>query len=134
MGVRDMDGGTVPNHGAASIIIPEGARGPAFMTFRNFTAITRYNNSESYVIGVGHLSDRILGRPAIRGAFPPDATGMTIDDRKQMQMLLTAKGFDTGGSDGVIGAKTRAAISAYQTSRGMGVTGEPSLDLLASLR
>ena len=134
MGVRDMDGGVVPNHGAASIIIPEGMGGPAFMTFRNFTAITRYNNSESYVIGVGHLSDRILGRGPIRGNFPPDATGMTIENRKEMQRLLTAKGYDTEGADGVIGGKTRSAISAYQSNRGMAVTGEPSLDLLASLR
>lgn len=134
MGVRDMDGNTVPNHGAASIIIPEGTSGPAFMTFRNFTAITRYNNSESYVIGVGHLSDRILGRPPIRGNFPPDAAGMQIGDRQEMQRLLTAKGFDTEGHDGVIGPKTRAAISAYQASRGMAVTGEPSLALLQSLR
>jgi membrane-bound lytic murein transglycosylase B len=134
MGVRDMDGRVVPNHGAASIIIPEGLSGPAFMTFRNFTAITRYNNSESYVIGVGHLSDRILGRGPIRGNFPPDATGMTIDDRKEMQRRLTASGFDTEGADGVIGAKTRAAISAFQSSRRLPVTGEPSLELLASLR
>ena len=134
LGVRDMDGAVVPIHGAASILIPEGTRGPAFMTFRNFTAITRYNNSESYVIGVGHLSDRILGRPAIRGNFPPDAAGMQISDRQEMQRLLTAKGFDTEGHDGVIGPKTRAAISGYQASRGMAVTGEPSLDLLASLR
>jgi lytic murein transglycosylase len=134
MGVRDMDGNVVPNHGAASIIIPEGTGGPAFMTFRNFTAITRYNNSESYVIGVGHLSDRIIGRPAIRGNFPPDANGMRIADRQEMQRLLTAKGFNTEGSDGVIGPKTRAAVSAYQSSRGMAVTGEPSLSLLASLR
>ncbi|WP_050526396.1 lytic murein transglycosylase [Pseudorhodobacter aquimaris] len=134
MGVRDMDGGRVPNHGAASIIIPEGMAGPAFMTFGNFTAITRYNNSESYVIGVGHLSDRIMGRGPIRGDFPPDENGMTLKTRKEMQRLLTAKGFDTEGADGVIGSKTRAAISAYQASRNMAVTGEPSLSLLASLR
>ncbi len=134
MGVRDMNGGRVPNHGAASIILPAGSNGPAFMTFRNFTAITRYNNSESYVIGVGHLSDRILGRPGIQGSFPPDAAGMTIGDRQEMQRLLTAKGIDTEGSDGIIGPKTRAAISAYQASRGMAATGEPSLGLLASLR
>jgi membrane-bound lytic murein transglycosylase B len=134
MGVRDMDGNTVPNHGAASILLPEGMAGPAFMTFRNFTAITRYNNSESYVIGVGHLSDRILGRPPIRGDFPPDANGMQIGDRQEMQRLLTSRGFDTEGDDGVIGPKTRSAISAFQASRGMVVTGEPSLDLLANLR
>lgn len=132
-GVRDMEGRVVPDHGAASILIPAGAAGPAFMVFRNFTVITRYNNAESYVIGVGHLSDRILGRPPIRGAFPPDAAGMTQEDRQLLQRRLTAQGFDTEGSDGVIGPNTRAAISAYQRSAGLAVTGEPSLALLARL-
>ncbi len=75
LGVRDMDGRAVPDHGRASIIAPAGASGPAFMVFRNFTVITRYNNAESYVIGVGHLSDRLAGGPAIRASFPPDAHG-----------------------------------------------------------
>ena len=134
MGVRDMDGRTVPNHGAASVIIPEGPKGPAFMTFRNFTVITRYNNSESYVIGIGHLSDRLIGGPPIRGAFAPDANGMTIDDRQDLQRRLTKAGFDTQGTDGVIGPNTRAAISGYQKSVGLPVTGKPSLSLLGRLR
>jgi membrane-bound lytic murein transglycosylase B len=134
MGVRSVTGGRVPDHGPASVIIPAGAGGPAFMTFRNFTVITRYNNSESYVIGVGHLSDRILGRPAIQGSFPPDAAGMTKADRQELQRRLTAAGFDTEGTDGVIGPKTRAAISDYQARRRMTVTGAPDLTLLASLR
>ena len=132
-GVRDMNGGQVPDYGAASVIIPAGRGGPAFMTFRNFTVITRYNNAENYVIGVGHLSDRLRGGGPVRGAFPPDVNGMTIDQRQALQRGLTAAGFDTQGSDGVIGAKTRAAISAYQTSRGLAVTGEPSLELLRGL-
>ncbi len=132
-GVRDMNGGQVPDHGAASVIIPAGRGGPAFMTFRNFTVITRYNNAENYVIGVGHLSDRLRGGGPVRGAFPPDANGMSIDQRQALQRGLTAAGFDTEGADGVIGAKTRAAISAYQASRGLAVTGEPSLELLRGL-
>ena len=132
-GVRDMDGAQVPDHGAASVIIPAGRGGPAFMTFRNFTVITRYNNAENYVIGVGHLSDRLRGGGPVRGAFPPDAAGMTIGQRQDLQRRLTAAGFDTQGSDGVIGAKTRAAISAYQASRGLPVTGDPSLELLGGL-
>lgn len=132
-GVRDMDGGTVPDHGAASILRPSGAAGPAFMIFRNFTVITRYNNAESYVIGVGHLADRLRGGGPLRASFPPDAQGMTLAQRQTLQRRLTAAGFDTGGSDGVIGPKTRAAISAFQTARGLPATGEPSLDLLARL-
>ena len=133
-GVRDMGGAQVPDHGAASVIIPAGRSGPAFMTFRNFTVITRYNNAENYVIGVGHLSDRLRGGGPVRGVFPPDVQGMTIGDRQDLQRRLTAAGFDTEGADGVIGAKTRAAISGYQASLGLAVTGEPSLDLLGRLR
>jgi membrane-bound lytic murein transglycosylase B len=132
-GVRDMNGSAVRDYGAASVIIPAGATGPAFMIFRNFNAILRYNNAENYAIGVGHLSDRLRGGSAIRGAFPPDASGMTIANRQDLQRRLTAAGFDTQGSDGVIGNKTKAAISAYQARNGLPVTGEPSLDLLRAL-
>jgi lytic murein transglycosylase len=133
-GVRDMNGRAVPDYGAASILIPAGAGGPAFMVFRNFTVITRYNNAESYVIGIGHLSDRLAGGPPIQASFGPDRNGLTIADRQEMQRRLTAAGFDTGGADGVIGKKTEAAISAFQASRGMTVTGQPSVELLAALR
>ena len=86
------------------------------------------------MIGIGHLSDRLAGGPPIQASFGPDRNGMTIADRQEMQRRLTAAGFDTGGSDGVIGEKTEAAISAYQASRGMAVTGEPSMELLLALR
>ena len=129
MGVTAAAGGPVPAGGS---IISGG--GPAFLLTQNFNVILRYNNAENYAIGVGYLSDRILGLPAIRASFGPDATGMTIADRQELQRLLTAAGFDTGGSDGVIGAKTKAAISAYQASARLPVTGEPSLDLLRRLR
>ncbi len=132
-GLRDMDGGPLPDHGPASILVPQPG-GPAFAVFRNFSVILRYNNSENYALGVGHLSDRLAGGPPIRGGFPPDATGMTIADRRELQRRLTAAGFDTEGSDGVIGPRTRTAISAFQTQAGLPVTGEPSLDLLARLR
>ncbi len=134
MGVRDMNGNPVPDHGAASVLIPQGPNGPAFMVFSNFNVILRYNNSESYAIGIGHLSDRILGGPPIQGSFPPDAQGMTIADRQELQRRLTAKGFDTDGTDGVVGSKTIAAIEAYQASAGLPVTGAPSLELLNRLR
>ncbi len=132
-GVRDINGNRVPDHGAASIIIPAGRSGPAFMTFRNFTALTRYNNSESYVIGVGHLSDRIAGGPTIQGRFPPDANGLTREDRKTIQRELTRRGFDTGGADGVIGSKSEAAIRAYERANGLPVTGQANRSLLAQL-
>ena len=134
LGVRAATGGRVPDHGAASILIPDGPRGPAFMVFNNFNAIARYNNAINYVIGVGHLSDRLAGGGAIRGNFPPDAAGMSKTDRQDMQARLTQAGFDTEGSDGVIGPKTRSAIEGFQRARGLPVTGEPSMELLVLLR
>ena len=133
LGVRDMEGRRVPDYGNASVIAPAGIGSPAFMTFRNFTVITRYNNAESYVIGVGHLSDRLRGGGPLRGSFGPDAQGMTLEDRKELQRRLTAKGFDTEGSDGVIGPKSEAAIRAYERSVGRPETGQPSLELLRAL-
>jgi membrane-bound lytic murein transglycosylase B len=129
LGVTAAGGGAVPGGGS---IISGG--GPAFLLTQNFNVILRYNNAENYAIGVGHLSDRLLGRSGIRASFGPDATGMTKADRQELQRLLTAAGFDTEGSDGVIGAKTKAAISAYQARAGLPVTGEPTLELLRRLR
>lgn len=133
-GVRNANGGSLPNHGPAALIAPAGPNGPAFLVFRNFNVILRYNNAENYAIGVGHLSDRLAGGPKIRGAFPPDAQGMTLADRQELQRRLTARGYDTQGADGVIGGKTRDAISAWQRSNGLPVTGEPSMQILQRLR
>lgn len=133
MGVRAAAGGNLPG-GTASVLAPAGTGGPGFLVFRNFNVILRYNNAENYALGVGHLADRLAGGSAIRGSFPPDASGMRKADRQELQRRLTAAGYDTGGTDGVIGAKTRAAIEAFQRARGLAVTGEPSLALLALLR
>ncbi len=132
LGVTSAMGRAVPAGG--SIIAPKGIGGPAFLLTQNFNVILRYNNAESYAIGVGHLSDRILGRPAVQADWGPDQTGLTMADRQALQRALTDAGYDTGGSDGVIGTKTKAAISAYQQASGLAVTGEPSLDLLRRLR
>ena len=69
----------------------------------------------------------------LRAGFPPDRYGLTKDDRIRLQQRLTARGFDTGGADGVIGDKTRAAIEAFQRRQGLAVTGLPSPDLLRLL-
>jgi len=132
MGVAAASGGRLPVGG--SIIAPRGVGGPAFVLTQNFNVILRYNNAENYAIGVGHLSDRLLGRPAVQASWGADASGLTMADRQDLQRRLTQAGFDTGGSDGVMGAKTRAAISAYQARLGLPVTGEPSIALLARLR
>ncbi|MDG1116144.1 MAG: lytic murein transglycosylase [Flavimaricola sp.] len=133
LGVRDMRGREVPDYGSAAILLPDGATGPAFMIFGNFAVIARYNNSEKYVIGVGHLSDRLLGRPPIQGDFAPDANGLTQADRRRIQERLTAAGFDTQGTDGVIGSNTEAAIRAYEAANRLSVTGIATRRLLQGL-
>ncbi|MCA2012564.1 lytic murein transglycosylase [Pararhodobacter sp. CCB-MM2] len=107
--------------------------GPRFATTDNFRVIRRYNPSDAYALGVGHLADRIAGGGPLRGTFPPDANGLTRTDRIRLQQRLTAQGFDTEGADGVIGSNTEAAIRAYQASRGLDVTGTPSQALLRQL-
>ncbi|WP_370268114.1 lytic murein transglycosylase [Nioella sp.] len=134
MGVRDMDGARVPNYGEAAILIPMGVNGPALMIFANFTAIWRYNPAENYVIGIGHLADRLAGGPAFRASLPPDEHGLTRAGRIEVQQRLTAQGYDTGGSDGVIGPASRAAIRAYERSQGLPETGIATDDLLVRLR
>lgn len=126
-------GGEVGNGTPQGRIIQPQAGGPRFSVTRNFRAIKRYNNSDAYAIGVGHLADRIGGAGPLRGSFPPDANGLTKDDRIALQKRLTAKGFDTGGSDGVIGPNSEKAIRAYQTSKGLSITGKPSQALLQQL-
>ncbi|GAA6179013.1 MULTISPECIES: lytic murein transglycosylase [unclassified Shimia] len=121
-----------PGETASRVIQPQ-AGGPRFAVTGNFNAIKRYNNSDSYAIGVGHLADRIGGAGALRTPFPPDQYGLTKDDRIALQSRLTSRGFDTGGADGVLGPKSRAAISDYQRSLGIDPTGDPSQALLASL-
>ncbi|MGB3408872.1 MAG: lytic murein transglycosylase [Jannaschia sp.] len=109
------------------------AAGPVFRTGPNFRVIKRYNNSDNYALGVGYLADRIAGGGPLRQEFGPDRYGLRLGQRQALQRRLTAAGFDTDGDDGVIGPKSRMAIEAYQRSRGLPVTGDPSLALLQSL-
>ncbi|WP_109465329.1 lytic murein transglycosylase [Albibacillus kandeliae] len=126
-------GSAAASSGTPEAVIQPQVPGPRFAVFRNFRVIKRYNNSDSYALGVGHLADRIAGGGPLKTGFGPDANGMTIDDRKELQKRLTARGFDTEGSDGVIGPKSKSAIAAYQRSIGLTATGEPSVDLLRRL-
>ncbi|MEM9427453.1 MAG: lytic murein transglycosylase [Pseudomonadota bacterium] len=134
MGVRDTRGGRVPNHGRASILLPAGSQGAAFMIFNNFHVIERYNAADAYVIGVGHLSDRIRGGDPIKAKWPRDDRNLRFAERKEMQRLLTARGFNTQGVDGIIGPNTIQAIRRFQSTQGMVPDGYASYDLLSRLR
>lgn len=133
-GVTRADGGSLPDHGPAQLILPGGAGGPAFLLFRNYWVFRKYNDSMKYALAVGHLSDRLGGGKPLVGSFGTDAQGLTLAERKEMQERLTRAGFDTDGADGVIGDKTTAAIRAYEQARGLAVTGIASQSLLGHLR
>ena len=134
LGVRDMNGGRVPNHGSASILLPAGAQGAAFMIFKNFHVIERYNAADAYVIGVGHLSDRIAGGKAIQSGWPRGDRPLRFSEKKEMQQLLTRAGFNTDGVDGIIGPNSIAAIRAFQKSVGMVPDGYASYEILRRLK
>ncbi|ADO43702.1 membrane-bound lytic murein transglycosylase B [Ketogulonicigenium vulgare Y25] len=131
MGVRAANG-NLPG-GEASILLPTGANGPAIMIFRNFTVISRYNASDSYVIGVGHLADRLRGGPRFSASFPDEAP-LNRAERTQLQERLTRAGYNTGGADGILGSNSLNAIRAYQRANGLTADGYPSRSLLERLR
>lgn len=135
MGVRQATSRPLPPAGTSTeLLIPGGADGAAFLITRNFHAILRYNNADSYALAVAHLADRLKGYPALATPWPASHPGLRIEQRKRMQELLTARGFDTQGVDGNMGSNTTNAIRAYQTSRGLPATGVADAALLQQLQ
>lgn len=134
LGVTALDGGAVADHGPASILLPAGAEGAAFMIFPNFAVIERYNTADAYVIGVGHLADRIGGAGEIQQDWPREDRALSFDERIELQTLLTEAGFDTQKIDAKIGPLTVNAVRSYQKAEGIVPDGYASPRLLARLR
>ncbi len=134
LGIRPMSGGTLPDHGAASVLLPAGHKGAAFLIFANFQVIERYNTADAYVIAVGHLADRIAGGPPFKAEWPREYRALLAAERTELQSRLTAAGHDTQGIDGRIGPNTIAAVRAFQRAQGLVPDGYPSLDILTRLR
>ncbi len=134
MGVTGMDGRAVRDFGAASILLPAGAEGAAFMIFKNFSVLERYNVADAYVIGVGHLSDRLKGGPPIQAGWPRGYEPLSFAEKKDMQGRLARLGFLDDKIDGIIGPNTTDAIRAFQKSRGVTPDGYPSEALMRLLR
>ncbi len=118
----------------ARLILPAGAKGPAFLVTENFKAILAYNSSQSYALAVGHLADRIRGGKPFKASWPVSDKPLSSDERRELQQTLTGKGFDTGGTNGRIGRNTLSAIRAYQRKAGLPPDGYASSSLLKHLR
>ena len=134
LGLLDTEGKAVPDHGAASILLPAGAGGAAFMVFNNFEVIETYNTADAYVIAVGHLADRISGAGPLKGHWPLQDRALSFDERIELQTELTAQGFDTQKIDAKIGPLTVNAVRGWQVSQGEVPDGYASPRLLERLR
>ncbi|MBB93049.1 MAG: lytic transglycosylase [Rhodobacteraceae bacterium] len=129
LGVRARDGrlADLP----ASLILPQGRNGPAFLAYPNFDVYFEWNQSFVYVMTAAYFATRLEGAP-IYLAGTPDP-GLSGDQMKALQRKLAARGHDVGGIDGILGAGTRAAVQAEQTRLGMPADAWPTVALLNAL-
>ncbi len=135
LGARRADGKPFPRPAdGATLLLPAGARGPAFLMLQNFHVIMKYNPAEAYALAIGHLADRLRGGAPLVQAWPRDERVLTLQERYELQQLLAAHGFVIGAPDGLIGPATRLAIRSYQTSIGQIPDGFASSEVLDRLR
>ncbi|MGK0567352.1 lytic murein transglycosylase [Bordetella bronchiseptica] len=134
-GIKRVDGGALPAGDApAALLAPAGAQGPVFLVLRNFDALYSYNAAESYALAIAHLSDRLRGDLPFARAWPTDDPGLSRAERRELQELLLARGFDIGKPDGVIGARTRQALQTVQGQLGLPADGRAGQKTLKALR
>lgn len=133
-GVQSMDGAPLPVLDGSSILLPAGARGPAFLVGPNFRTVLRYNNSTSYALAVGLLAQKLAGGAPVQTPWPRDVQALTRSQLMALQTALNARGFDSGVPDGAMGPATQRGVRQYQRSLGLPADGYPTLDLLQRLQ
>jgi membrane-bound lytic murein transglycosylase B len=135
LGIRRANGQPFPRpFDRASLYLPAGARGPAFLLLLNFRVIMKYNPAEAYALATGHLADRLRGGGPLVHPWPRDERVLTLSERYEMQQLLARRGFRIGEADGFIGPQTRLAIRDFQRSVGEIPDGFATSEVLARLR
>ena len=135
LGVRRAGGKPFPRlDDRAYLLVPAGARGPAFLMLQNFRVIMKYNPAEAYALAIGHLADRLRGGAPFLQPWPRDERVLTLDERFELQQLLAQRGFDVGQPDGRLGPRTRIAIRSFQLSVGQIPDGFASSSVLDRLR
>jgi lytic murein transglycosylase len=133
-GITYPDGSAVPSDTLqASLLLPMGRNGPAFLAYPNFDIYTEWNNSLSYATTAAYLATRIDGAPAMsRGRG--NTNGLDANGTRELQQLLSNRGYDVGKIDGLAGAKTRAAVKDMQIKLGMPADSYATPELLNALR
>ncbi|MCW5717762.1 MAG: lytic murein transglycosylase [Bauldia sp.] len=135
MGIARASGAAFPRPtDTATLWVPAGAHGPAFLLLHNFRVIKRYNNANSYALAIGHLADRLQGFGTFQQSWPRDERPLNADERRELQQLLARLGLYNGAIDAVVGTGTRTAIMTYQQQAGLVADGYPSDRLLQALR
>lgn len=132
LGVTLREGKKLPSDSLpASLILPMGRFGPAFLAYPNFRVYLSWNQSIVYSISAAYLANRLNGAPAIaRGS----AKSLPLAEAKELQTLLQQRGHDVGKIDGVLGALTRAAVKREQIKAGLAADSWPDSELLTILR
>lgn len=131
LGITRADNSPLPaDNIQASLLVPAGHQGPAFLVYENFNVIMRWNRSEFYAIAVGQLADQIAGGGKLIQSPPENVPRLHRNQVIELQSLLNTKGFDTGVPDGIFGPATRRALSEFQQQQGMIADGFPSRELL----
>jgi lytic murein transglycosylase len=134
LGVTYPDGRPLPNDDMpASLLLPMGRSGPAFLAYANFAAYTEWNNSLIYSTTAAYLASRIAGAPPMRQPAVPVAQ-LPLNELKELQQLLARAGFNVGKVDGVMGQLSRTAVKAMQVKYGLPADSWPTAELLARMR
>ncbi len=134
LGVRQADGSELPTADMqASILVPMGHEGPAFMVYANFEVIMAWNRSQAYALAVGHLADRIAGGGRLTAALPEVETAPARTRIAALQRGLAEAGFDPGEPDGMLGPATRSALRAWQQANDRVADGYPDPETLSAL-
>ncbi len=133
-GVKRSNGQTLPKDNMkASLLLPMGRNGPAFLAYQNFHIFLGWNQSMVYATTAAYLSTRFAGAPRVgRGNAP--VTGLNAQSTRELQRLLSRRGHNVGKIDGIIGSKTRAAVKAEQLRLGMPADSYPTPEFLDRLR
>jgi lytic murein transglycosylase len=134
LGVTYPDGRALPSDNLpASLLLPMGRTGPAFLAYQNFAAYTEWNNSLIYSTTAGYLATRIAGSPPMLRPSAPVAQ-LPFAALRELQQLLVRAGYNVGKVDGVMGQQSRSAMKAMQIKYGLPADSWPTADLLARMR
>jgi hypothetical protein len=115
----------------ASLVLPEGRKGPAFIAYPNYSTLFNWNQSFVYVTTAAYFANRLGGAKVFLPGTPDPQ--LSLEDTKRLQEKLQKRGYDVGGVDGILGTNTRDAVRQEQLRLGLPADAWPTHDLLEAL-